>query len=176
MKTIKDKNFVRLISKESINKRITELAGEINTEYRELNPLFLAILNGSFIFAADLFKSLDITAQISFIKVRSYAKMKSEGKPQELIGLNEEIKGRHLIILEDIVDTGQTLSTIIPLVKEKNPASIKIMTLLYKPAAAVIDISPDYVGFSIEPDFVVGYGLDYDGYGRNLPEIMVFQP
>ncbi len=173
MKTIKGKHFVRLISEDAIEIRIKSLANQINEEYEGKSPLFLAILNGSFMFAAALFRHLEIEASISFIKVKSYEYLASTGNTQELIGLSEKLEGRDIIILEDIVDTGQTLFTVLPEVEKKQPNSVKIMTLLHKPTAAIQPIQPDYVGFSIEPDFVIGYGLDYDGLGRNLPDIMV---
>ena len=136
------------------------------------NPLFIAVLNGSFLFASDIMRKITLPdAEISFIKLSSYSGTKSTGNVNELIGLNKQIKNRNVIILEDIVDTGNTLEKIIKILKEKKVASYKIATLLFKPDAYTKNINIDYIGKSIKNDFVVGYGLDYQEIGRNLPHI-----
>jgi hypoxanthine phosphoribosyltransferase len=147
------------------------MAHEINLEYKDKNPLFLSILNGAFIFTADLFREIDIPAEVSFIKLKSYRKMETSGKIKELIGLENNIFNRNIIIVEDIVDTGKTLHHILEEFQELGTKSIEILTLLYKPDANKIPLDLKYVGFEIPNDFVVGYGLDYDGYGRNFKDI-----
>ena len=173
MVRIHDKDFIPFISKEQIRRRIYELAQQIDKEYNGFNPLFIGILNGSFIFAADLFRAITIKAEISFIKLASYKGTSSTGNVITAIGLEENLDGRHVIILEDIVDSGKTLSAFIPELEHRRPLSIKIATLLTKPSALQYDVKPDYVGFEIAEKFVVGYGLDYDGQGRNLPDLHV---
>lgn len=170
---IQDLTFKKYISKEDIKARVKELATQIDSEYSGKKPLFLGILNGSFMFAADLFKHITIPSEISFLKVNSYVNTDSSGNLKELIGLNQDIAGRNVLIIEDIVDTGRTLDFLIKTIKEKKPASLKIITLLHKPQATVISNQIDFVGFEIENKFVVGYGLDYNGLGRNIPEIMI---
>lgn len=147
------------------------MAAQINADYQELNPLFLSILNGAFVFTADLFRQITIPAEISFIKLKSYRKMESSGKVKELLGLEHNIFNRNIIIVEDIVDTGKTLSHILEEFGELGAKSIEILTMLHKPEASLKPISLKYVGFRIPNKFVVGYGLDYDGYGRNLPDL-----
>ncbi len=166
-----DKEFTSYISEEQINKRIEELASTINVEYEGKFPLFLGVLNGSFIFASDLFKSIDIPAEISFVKLASYKGTTSSGDVKTLIGLDDSIKGREVIIIEDIVDTGNTLNFLKKEILEKEPKSVVVITLLDKKEARTQDIDPEYVGFKIENKFVVGYGLDYDGFGRNTRNI-----
>ena len=168
---IKDKEFSIYIDQNKIEKRIAELAEEINQDYENRTPLFVAILNGSFMFAADLMKHVNIPAEISFIKLSSYSKTHSSGKVKELVGLDENIFGRNLIIIEDIVDTGLTIQHLLEELQELGPKSIEIATLLHKPAATVEQLSLQYVGFEIPKKFVVGYGLDYDGQGRNLSNL-----
>jgi hypoxanthine phosphoribosyltransferase len=168
---VHDKQFVPYLSAEKIQQRISELSQQISTDYANEKPLFLAILNGSFMFAADLFRQVTIDAEISFIKVASYKGMRSTGNVVTSIGLEQDIYGRHLIIVEDIVDTGKTLHNFLPTLQHQQPASLKIATLLHKPEATEFDLTLDYVGFSIPNKFVVGYGLDYDGLGRNYNAI-----
>ncbi|SOE22800.1 hypoxanthine phosphoribosyltransferase [Spirosomataceae bacterium TFI 002] len=175
MKTIKDKTFVRLIDKQKIQKRIQELADKISKDFDGKNPIFLGVLNGSFMFLSDLMKNLEIECQMSFLKVNSYKQLSSSGTIKELIGINEDLENRHVIIVEDIVDSGRTMAWIINTLEPKKVASIHIASLLLKPKALQIPIKVDYCGFEIENDFVLGYGLDYDGYGRNIPEIMVLK-
>lgn len=169
--TVKDKQFETYLSDEVIQARIRELAAEINRDYAGTKPLFIAILNGSFMFASDLFKNLDIEAEICFIKLASYKGMKSSGKVVTSIGLEEDLFGKDVIIVEDIVDTGKTLHHFLPKLKHQQPRSLKIATLLHKKEATQYPLHPDYTGFDIPNKFVVGYGLDYDGLGRNLKEI-----
>lgn len=168
---VHNKTFETYLSEESLQEKIREMAARINVDYKDRNPLFIAILNGSFMFAADLFKSLDIQAEICFIKLASYKGMKSSGNIITAIGLDQDVYNRHLIILEDIVDTGKTLNEFLPKLRHQQPASLKIAALLHKPEAAQHSIDIEYLGFSIPNKFVVGYGLDYDGLGRNFKEI-----
>ena len=143
----------------------------MDADYEGKKPLFVAILNGSFMFASDLFKSLTIEAEICFIKLASYKGTKSSGQVITAIGLDTDMHGRHVVILEDIVDTGKTLSEFLPQLEHQQPASLKIAALLHKPEATVYPISVDYLGFSVPNKFLLGYGLDYDGLGRNIPSI-----
>ena len=168
---VKNKIFKIFIPETEISAIIHSMAKDIN-EIRVKNPLFIAVLNGSFLFASDIMRKITIpNSEISFIKLSSYSGTSSTGKVNELIGFGEDITGRNIVILEDIIDTGITLEKIIELLKEKNVANIKIATLLFKPKAYTKDINIDFIGKSIENDFVVGYGLDYDEIGRNLPHI-----
>ncbi|MBL7750885.1 MAG: hypoxanthine phosphoribosyltransferase [Chitinophagaceae bacterium] len=168
---IHDKQFKPFLSEQEIHARIAELAEDLNKDYAGKRPLFIAILNGSFIFAADLFKSISIEAEICFIKLASYKGTSSSGQVITAIGLDVDLINRDVIILEDIVDTGKTLNEFLPKLQHQQPASLKIVALLHKPEAAVFPIKIDYTGFSIPNRFVVGYGLDYDGLGRNIREI-----
>jgi len=173
MSTIKvhDKTFDIYLSEATIQERIKSIAETLNKEYKDKRPLFLSILNGSFMFAADLFKHLTIPAEICFIKLASYKGMKSSGNVVTAIGLDYDLFGKDVIIVEDIVDTGKTLYDFIPKLKHQQPASLKIVALLHKPDATKFPLTIDYIGFTIPDKFVVGYGLDYDGLGRNLKEI-----
>ncbi|HMW65310.1 MAG TPA: hypoxanthine phosphoribosyltransferase [Chitinophagaceae bacterium] len=168
---IHDKSFETYLSEETISNRIDELAAGINKDYAGNRPLFISILNGSFMFAADLFKRLTIEAELCFIKLVSYKGMKSTGKVVTSIGLEEDIFGKDIIIVEDIVDTGKTLHDFLPQLLHQQPKSLKIASLLHKSEATIYPLTIDYVGFDIPNKFVVGYGLDYDGLGRNLKEI-----
>jgi hypoxanthine phosphoribosyltransferase len=168
-----DKKFRELITEEEINKRIGILAQKINSDYEGREVVFLGILNGAFLFAAELFKRINIKARISFVKLASYEGTGSSGTVRELIGWNEDISGKEIIIIEDIVDTGNTLERIFQELEMRKVAGIKVATLLLKPDAYTKNIPVDYVGFSIPNDFVVGYGLDYSGYGRNFPSLYI---
>jgi hypoxanthine phosphoribosyltransferase len=168
---VHDKSFETYLSEETILQRVKQLAEAINKDYTGKRPLFIVILNGSFMFAADIFKQLTIEAEICFIKLASYKGMKSSGKVVTSIGLEEDLFGKDVIILEDIVDTGKTLHDFLPKLVHQQPKSLKIATLLHKPEATEHPLTLDYVGFEIPNKFVVGYGLDYDGLGRNLKEI-----
>ena len=169
--TLHNKKFEVFISETEISAIVHSIAKNIN-ESRIKDPLFIAVLNGSFLFAADVMRKITIpNAEISFVKLSSYSGTKTTGKVNELIGINEDIKARNVIILEDIIDTGITLNKIISLLKKEDVADVKIATLLFKPDAYTKNIHIDFIGKSIPNDFVVGYGLDYDEIGRNLPHI-----
>lgn len=168
---IKDRYFEIFFSSDTILKRVKEIAEKITAEYADKNPFVIGVLNGSFMFASDLLKELEFPCQVSFMKLSSYKGTQSTGEISNLIGLKEDIEGRHVIIIEDIIDTGLTISHLIKELKLKNVASFKIASLLLKPEALKIEVSPDYVGFEVPVKFLVGYGLDYDGYGRNLKHI-----
>jgi len=168
---VHDKSFETYLSEATILQRVKEIAVAISKDYAGKRPLFIVILNGSFMFAGDIFKNLSIEAEICFIKLASYKGMKSTGKVITSIGLEEDLFGKDVIILEDIVDTGKTLHNFLPKLVHQQPKSLKIATLLHKPEATEHPLILDYVGFQIPNKFVVGYGLDYDGLGRNLKEI-----
>jgi hypoxanthine phosphoribosyltransferase len=168
---VHDKLFEPYLTAEEIQTRISFLAEQLNTDYEGKKPLFIAILNGSFIFASDLFKKLTIEAEICFIKLASYKGSKSTGHVVTAIGLDTEIFGREVVIIEDIVDTGKTLTEFLPQLEHQQPSSLKIVALLHKSEATMFPVPIDYLGFTIPDKFVVGYGLDYDGLGRNIPEI-----
>jgi len=168
---VHDKEFFSYITSQEIEEQVTRIAAEINQDYKGRKPLFIAILNGAFIFAADLFKHLTVEAEICFIKLASYKGVKSTGKVITAIGLDIDLYSREVIIIEDIVDTGKTLSQFLPQLEHHHPASLKIASLLHKPEAMVHPIKIDYLGFTIPNKFVIGYGLDYDGLGRNIKEI-----
>ena len=168
---VHDKEFVPYLSAEEIEVQVQRVADEINKDYEGKRPLFVAILNGAFIFAADLLKKVNVEAEICFIKLASYKGVKSTGKVITAIGLDAELYGRDVIIVEDIVDTGKTLTQFLPQLEHHHPASLKIASLLHKPDACVHPIKIDYLGFTIPDKFVLGYGLDYDGLGRNTKDI-----
>jgi hypoxanthine phosphoribosyltransferase len=168
---VHDKSFETYLSEEAIQKRVKEIAEAISRDYEGKRPLFIAILNGSFMFAADLFKNLQTEAELCFIKLASYKGMKSSGKVVTSIGLEEDLFGKDVIIVEDIVDTGKTLHNFLPQLLHQQPRSLKIAALLHKSEATEYPLTIDYTGFDIPNKFVVGYGLDYDGLGRNLKEI-----
>lgn len=169
--TLFDKTFEPYLPEALIQEKVKEMAAVINQDYAGRKPLFIAILNGSFMFAADLFKSIELEAEICFIKLASYKGAKSTGNVVTAIGLDADIKGRDVIIIEDIIDTGKTLNEFIPQLLNQQPASLKTAVLLHKPDATRFQVNIDYCCFSIPDRFVLGYGLDYDGYGRNLKEI-----
>ncbi|MCW3081433.1 hypoxanthine phosphoribosyltransferase [Segetibacter sp.] len=168
---VHDKSFIPYLSEEEIIEKVKQLAKKISTDYNNKRPLFISILNGSFMFSADLFKYLTIEAEICFIKLASYKGTKSSGQVITAIGLDTDISGRDIIILEDIIDTGKTLSQFLPQVFNQQPASLKIAVLLHKPDATVHPVNIDYTCFSIPNKFVVGYGLDYNGLGRNFSQL-----
>jgi hypoxanthine phosphoribosyltransferase len=178
MATVKlhDKTFTIYLSEETIQQKVREMAETINVEYKDRRPLFIAILNGSFMFAADIFKHLTIEAEICFIKLASYRGLKSSGHVITAIGLDHDLYGREVVILEDIVDTGKTLHEFLPQLHHQQPKSFAIVTLLHKSEATKYPITVAHVGFDIPDKFVVGYGLDYDGLGRNLKEIYQLAP
>ena len=166
-----DKKFQPYIKAQQIQEQIDRLAKEINEDYAGKRPLFIAILNGSFMFASDLFKEINIDAEICFIKLASYKGTRSTGNVITSIGLDEPLVDRHVIIIEDIVDTGNTLHQFLPQLFNQQPASLKIASLLHKPEALKYPLVIDYLGFSVPDKFLLGFGLDFDGLGRNLPEI-----
>jgi hypoxanthine phosphoribosyltransferase len=168
-----DKNFTPYIQADAIHENVKRIAEGLTTEVKKSFPLFIVVLNGSFIFAADLVKLLKFPCEISFVKLASYQGTSSTGQVSELIGLTESIENRTVVIVEDIVDTGNTLEKLYALLKEKNAKEIKIVTLLFKPEAYKKDLKLDYIGINISNEFVVGYGLDYDGLGRNLKDIYI---
>ncbi|HTI91361.1 MAG TPA: hypoxanthine phosphoribosyltransferase [Puia sp.] len=168
---VHDKDFEPYLTAEEITEKIQGIARKVDADYAGKKPLFVAILNGSFMFASDLFKAITIESEICFIKLASYKGTKSTGQVITAIGLDTDMHGRHVIILEDIVDTGKTLSEFLPQLEHQQPASLKIAALLHKPEATVYPIKVDYLGFSVPNKFLLGYGLDYDGLGRNIPSI-----
>jgi hypoxanthine phosphoribosyltransferase len=168
---VHDKEFVSYITSAEIEQQVVRVATEINRDYEGKRPVFIAILNGAFIFAADLFKYISTEAEICFIKLASYKGVRSSGKVITAIGLDVDLYGRDVIIVEDIVDTGKTLAQFLPQLEHHHPASLRIASLLHKPDAMTHPIKIDYLGFTIPNKFVIGYGLDYDGLGRNIKEI-----
>jgi len=166
-----DKKFKISISSNEIQKAIIAMADKINADYKDEVPIFVAVLNGSFMFASDLLKRITFDCRITFIKLSSYQGTQSTQNVQTLIGLNEDIKGKRIIILEDIIDTGITLSNLIAQIKKYEPVEIKIATFLFKPKAFIKDFNIDYIGMEIPNDFIVGFGLDYNGFARNYPDI-----
>jgi hypoxanthine phosphoribosyltransferase len=166
-----DKSFVPYLSEADIQQRISELAHTINTDYAGKEVMFIGILNGSFMFAADLYKQIQLASSISFIKLASYKGTSSTGTVITAIGLEENLANKHIILIEDIVDTGKTMASFIPTLEKQAPQSIAICTLLHKPEALTQALDIAYIGFAIPNKFVVGYGLDYDGFGRNSRSI-----
>ncbi|MDX5419379.1 MAG: hypoxanthine phosphoribosyltransferase [Hymenobacteraceae bacterium] len=169
--TLHDCQFSTYMYEEEIIARIHMLAEQLEQDYADKNPLFLAVLNGSFMFTADLMKRINIPCEISFIRMSSYQDMQSTGNVREVLGLTENIEGRDVVVIEDIVDTGHTVNALLQQLSAKNPASIEIITLLMKPECLQHQLDVKYVAKSIPNDFVVGYGLDYNGLGRNLRDI-----
>jgi len=168
---VHDKTFETYLPEATIQQRVKEIADAINKDYAGKRPFCIAILNGSFMFASDLFKNLTIEAELCFIKLASYKGMRSSGKVVTSIGLDDDLFGKDVIIVEDIVDTGKTMHNFLPKLMHQQPVSLKIATLLHKPEATEYPLVLDYTGFQIPNKFVVGYGLDYEGLGRNLREI-----
>lgn len=172
---VKDKTFRPFLAQEEISKRVAELGARLSHDLEGKNPLFLAILNGSYVFAADLLRHVSIPCEVSFIRVSSYSGMESTGTLTEVMGLKEDIEGRSVVIVEDIIDSGFTMEGLVKSLSAKNPADLRICTLLTKPGNMKVDLDIPYCAFEIPNDFIVGYGLDYDGYGRNLPAIYVVE-
>lgn len=166
-----DKHFKTFISSEKIAEKVKQLAKQIDEDLHHKNPLFVVVLNGAFIFAADLLKEVNLACNITFVKLSSYAGTKSTHTVRELIGLDENIDGRNIVLVEDIIDTGITMDNTIKKFKQLGAADVRVATLLFKPNSFQKDFHIDYVGMEIGNDFIVGYGLDYDGLGRNLPDI-----
>lgn len=172
---VHNKTFVPYLSEKEIIDKVNELAAQLSEDYKDKRPLFISILNGSFMFSSDLFKRLTIEAEICFIKLASYKGTKSSGQVITAIGLDTDLAGRNIVILEDIIDTGKTMNQFLPQVYNQQPLSLKIAVLLHKPEASVFPLKIDYTCFTIPNKFVLGYGLDFDGLGRNLPELYQLQ-
>jgi len=168
---VKDLEFTVSITAKEIDKAAQKVADEINRDLKDKTPLFLVILNGAFMFAADLFKKINIECEVSFVKLSSYVGTKTTSTVRELIGLDEVLKDRYVVIVEDIIDTGITMENTIQKLKHLEAADVRIATLLFKPDAFQKNYPIDYIGMEIPNEFIVGYGLDYDGYARNLPDI-----
>jgi hypoxanthine phosphoribosyltransferase len=169
--TVHDKQFKLYIPESEISAAVDKIASQIEEEYHHLKPVLLPVLNGSFIFAADLVRRLSINFELAFIKAQSYDALLSTGEITERIGLELDITDRHILLLEDIVDTGNTMAWMVKKLKEKNAASVEISTLLFKPEAFLHSYQIKYIGLEIPDKFVIGYGLDYDGYGRQYKDI-----
>lgn len=168
---VKDRIFEPFIREEQLLKEIKRVASEINRDYVDKEPLFLCVLNGSFMFAADLLKNVNVPCNVSFVKVASYSGLDTSGKVKELMGLQENVEGRHVIIVEDIVDTGYTMRDVLDSLNDKKAASVQVCALLCKPDKLKVDINLKYLALNIPNGFIVGYGLDYDGFGRNSRDI-----
>lgn len=168
---IKDKEFELFLTQEVIEEAITKVAEKINKDLADKDPLFICVLNGSFMYASELMKRVTIASEISFVKMSSYKGTTSTGKIKEIYGLEEDVKGRTVVIVEDIVDTGYTVTMMLDQLSCDEPKEILITTMLLKPEALMHPVKVDYVALNIPNDFILGYGLDYDGYGRNLPNI-----
>lgn len=174
--TYEGMTFEPYITAEAIKERIVSLGRQIVRDCGDSKPLFVCVLNGAFPFASDLFREVeDIDAEITFIRLKSYDGMGSTGKVKEMMGLKEDIEGRTVIVVEDIVDTGRTIAGLLETLRQRNPADIKVATLLYKPDALQFDIKPDYIGFQIPQKFIIGFGLDLNGHARNLKDIYILK-
>ena len=168
---VKDKKFGISIPANKIDAAIGKIADQINRDYEGKNILFMPILNGSFMFTADLLRKIQIPCQVSFVKYASYSGTSTTAQVKELIGINESVTGRYVVILEDIVDTGITMDLVLNELKKFQPADVKLACLFHKPDAFIKSFKIDYLGMNIPNEFVVGFGLDYDGYGRNYPDV-----
>jgi hypoxanthine phosphoribosyltransferase len=169
--TVKDKTFEVSINETTIKQRVREVAQQMSRDLEGKNPLFLAVLNGAFIFAADLMREMTIPCEISFVKLASYQGTTSTGSIKEVIGINEDLSGRTVVIVEDIVESGLTIKRMMEQLGTRNPASVQVCTLFFKPEKLKEDLKLDYVAFSIPNDFILGYGLDYDQQGRQLKDV-----
>lgn len=168
---VRDREFTVSIPEAAIMQRVAQVAEQINNDLKDENPLFLAVLNGSFMFAADLLRGISIPCEISFVRMASYEGTSSTGKVKDLLGLNEDISGRSIVVVEDIIDSGLTMKHLLQTLQQKGPKQVKVASLLVKPGNLKVDLDISYCCFEIPNDFIVGYGLDYDGYGRNLRDI-----
>lgn len=173
IKSYQGLKFRPFIECESIRSRVAELGARITEDFKGRNPLLVCVLNGAAPFAVDLFRAIDTDAEITFIRLKSYEGMGSTGTVKQVMGLGEDIKGRDVIIVEDIIDTGRTMTRLVDDLRAMGPASVSIATLLFKPDALQVRVEPDYVGFQIPQKFIIGYGLDIDGLARNLNDIYV---
>lgn len=169
--TIKDKTFEVSMTEAQIRERVKELAQQMSRDMEGKNPLFLAVLNGAFIFVADLIREMTIPCEISFVKLASYQGTTSTGNVREVIGINENLAGRNVVIVEDIVESGLTIKRMIESLGTRNPACVQVCTLFFKPEKLKVDLKLDYVAFEIPNDFILGYGLDYDQQGRGLKDL-----
>ncbi len=168
---IKDRKFKPFIPEAVIKEKIKEVADRINRDMEGKNPLFISVLNGAFVFTADLMRMITIPCEVSFVKLASYQGTTSTGTIKEVMGINEDLTGRHIVIVEDIIDTGLTMKRMVESLGTRNPASVHVCTLLLKPDKLKVDLNVEYAVMEIPNDFIVGYGLDYDQQGRNLPDI-----
>lgn len=170
---VHDKKFRKIISSQKVQKTIGVIAKKVNKDFKNKRPIFISVLNGSFLFTADLIKKVNVECEISFIKISSYSGTQSTGNMNTLIGLKEDLKGRHVVVLEEMVDSGNTVEKVIIELKKHNPKTLHVATLFFKPDAYKKNIKLDYIGMEVPNDFLVGYGLDYDGLGRNLQDVYV---
>ena len=168
---VKDKRFALYISEETIKARVKEVAEQIDADLKDKHPLFLVILNGSFMFAADLLRNINFPCEITFVRMASYEGTCTTGEVKQLIGLREDVEGRTVVIVEDIIESGYTMKEMLHILGEKKPKEVYITSLFVKPGCLKVDLKIDYRCFDIEDDFIVGYGLDYNHEGRNLPHI-----
>ncbi len=170
-----DKTFTPYIQEEKILQAVKDVATQINIDLKGKNPLFLVVLNGAFMFAADLVRSINTECEVSFVKLASYHGTSSTGKVKELVGMNENLEGRNIVVVEDIVDSGNTIEHILEDLQTKNPVSVSVVAFLFKPEVFKKNFKIQYIGLEIPNDFIVGYGLDYNGLGRNLRDIYVIK-
>ena len=168
---IKDRQFELFITEADLLDSIGRIAGQLNEDYRDKQPVFVCVLTGAFMFATEIVKQFKGDCEITFMRLKSYDGIESKGEVRELQGFVEKLEGRDVIVLEDIIETGKTMTHLLDRMKDQNPASIRIASLFFKPNALQKEVNPDYVAFEIGNDFIVGFGLDYDGYGRNLRQI-----
>ncbi|MFN6943743.1 MAG: hypoxanthine phosphoribosyltransferase [Cytophagaceae bacterium] len=168
---VQDKEFEIFISRDNIAKRIKELGAAISEDYKELNPLFIVVLNGGFMFASDLLKEVDVPCRLTFIKVSSYQGIASTGIVKKIFGLEEDVKGQHVIVVDDIIDTGLTMKEVLEELNQKEPASINLASFILKPDSLCHPLEMKYIGYTIPNHFILGYGLDYEGFGRNFKDI-----
>ncbi len=175
MMRVKDKNFVEYLSPLEIHSIVARMANDVKRDYQGKNPLFLVMLNGAFVYAADFLREMDVSCEVQFVKYASYEGMCSTGVLKPIVPIQNDIKGRDVIILEDIVDTGMTMSNILKMMKELEPKSVAIASLFCKPEVLQGKVDIKYLGMPLPNKYVVGFGLDYDGFGRNLPGLYILE-